>query len=126
MKPPCGIDDHGIVTELFCVGNALFRNFNGIALTFFKTVRLRFARNDLKLLDRGGTIHVARDEQGFLALLFQIHRKFSAKRSLSRTLKSAHHDDGGKFGAYDQLAVRRAHQRGQFLIYDFNDLLRRT
>ena len=126
MKSAGSIHDNGVIAVLFGVFDGFRRNSDGIALTFFKHVRAGFFADDFKLVYRRGTIDVASGKQWFFALFFEMNGKFSAKRGLTRALKSAHHYDRGRLRTDDEFAVRRPHKFGQLFVYDFYDLLRRA
>ena len=93
MQSAGGVDNGVIVAVGFGVLHAFLCDIHGISMPALENFRARFFPDDLQLGDRGGTLHVARDEQGFLVLLFKVKGEFAAKRSFARALKSAHHDD---------------------------------
>ena len=78
MQAPCRIDDHGIVAHAQRVFHSLFRGLGRGLRALFKHFGIGFAAHDFELVDRGGTVNIARDEQRFFALFFKLKRKFSA------------------------------------------------
>ena len=125
MQPSRRIDHDRIVTHSSGIIDRLLCRFCGRLRTLFKYLGIRFSADDFQLLDCRGTINIARNEQRFFPLLFQLDRKFAAHRGFPRALQTAHHDHRGRFGRNVQLRIARTHQRDQFLVYDFDDLLRR-
>ncbi len=123
MESPRRIDNDGVVAHFQGILDRLFRGLCGVLRPLFKDLGLRFAADDLQLVDRRGTIDVARDEQGFFALFFEKIGEFAAQRRLARALQAAHHDDCGRLGGNFELGVARPHERDQLVIDDLDDLL---
>ena len=124
MQPPRRIDDHGVKTVSARMLDRLFRGLDHALRAALEYLRARLAADHFELIDRRGTIDVARHQKRTLALLFQKHRELAAQRRLARSLQAAHHDDGRQLGRHFQLRVFRAHQSGQFFVDDLDDLLR--
>ena len=106
------------------IGKTVFRDLDGI---LFFGLRINgdtdLFTDDLKLLDRGGTVNVAGNENGVFALLFHHCGKLTCVCGLTGTLKTDHHDDCRGLGIDLQFRLRTAHERGQFLVNDLDDLL---
>ena len=70
VKPPRRIDDDGIVSHLQRVFHRLFGCLTRRLRALFKDLGLNALAAHFELLDRGGTVDVAGDQKGLLALLF--------------------------------------------------------
>ncbi len=79
----------------------------------------------LQLIDGGGAIDVAGDHRRALALRQEEVGQFAACGGLARTLQAHHHDHRGRPRGEGQLRRSRAHERGQLLVDDLDELLRR-
>ena len=76
----------------------------------------------LELVDRRGSLEVACDEAGPLAVLPQEQRELGGGGRLARALQAREEDDGRR-PAERESRVARAHERGQLLVDDLHDLL---
>ena len=81
-------------------------------------------RDDAKLLDGGGAIDVARDEQRTLAAILQMQRELAGRRRLAGALQSDHHHDRGRADERESDFVA-AKEILKLVANDFRDLLRR-
>ena len=124
MQSARGVDEHGVVAVFERVRYALPGDIHGIALPHLEHLDADLFADDLELLYRRGTIDIAGDEQGALALLFEIEREFAAHGGLARTLQTAHHVDGGRPVGDGEFPVRTAHEGDELVIDDLDYLLR--
>ena len=109
---------------MHCELYAFLGNLNrGFLITHLEYGHVDLRTNDLQLLDSCGTVHVTRDQKGTLALLFVHQRKLTCVGGFTRTLQTHHHNDCGRLGGNGQLGLRAAHQSGQLLVDDLDDLL---
>ena len=123
MKAARRIDDDGIVPHFKGVLHRLFCGFGGSLRPLFEDFRLRLPAHDLQLMDGGGTVDVARDEEGLLPLFFELQSELAAQRRLARALKPAHQNDGRRLGGNFELGVRRPHEGDELFVDDLDDLL---
>ena len=79
----------------------------------------------LELVDRGRALQVCRDERGLLAVLAEEQRELRGGRRLARPLQPGEQDHGRLLGGVDEARVAGAHQRGQLVVDDLDDLLAR-
>ncbi len=87
--------------------------------------RIHLLPDDLELVDGRWTIDVARREHGLLSDLLEVRGEFAARRGLTCSLKSDHHEDREPGRRIREFAAGAAHQGRQFLVYYLYDLLRR-
>ena len=77
-----------------------------------------------QLLDGGGAVDVAgRQRDRRSVLLAQVAGELGGRRRLAGALQARHQHDGGRSGRERQLAGRAAHQLGQLVGDDLDDLL---
>ena len=78
---------------------------------------------DLELLDRGGSLHVGRDEQGVLAFLLEQARELRARRRLARSLQAHHHDPGRLplGGERERRALAGRHEGDELVVADLDE-----
>ena len=77
----------------------------------------------LELVDRGGALKIGGDEPGRLPFaLSQVERELGRGGGLARALEAAEEDHDGR-SAEDELRVARAHELGELLVDDLDDLL---
>ena len=117
------IDDDGVVPHLEGVFDGLFCRFRGSLRPLFKDFRLGLSAHHLKLVDGGGTVDVARDEEGALTLLPELKGELAAEGRLARALQAAHQDDGRRLGSDFELGVPRPHEGDELFVDDLDDLL---
>ena len=123
MQAARRIDDDSVIPHGARLVDRLPRRFDGILRALFEYGNARLAAHNLQLVDGCGAVDVARDQERFFALLFEEHGELAAQRGFARALQAAHHDNRGRSVGNFQLCVGRAHQRDEFLVDDFNDLL---
>jgi len=77
-----------------------------------------------QLLDRRRTINVGADHHHFflLAILEELG-ELGDRGRLARALQTGHQNDCGRRAVQIQIAVRRAHHRGEFVAHDFHQRL---
>ena len=118
------IDKNNIVSVLFRVGDAGLCNIDrALFIAHGEDGDIQLCAYDLQLLDRSGTVNVTGNQERAFALLFIKSGQLTGVGGFTRTLQTAHHNNCGGLGRNLQLGNRAAHQGGQFLVYDFNDLL---
>ena len=104
--------------------NARLCNFNrGNAGAHTEHGDVKLFADDLKLLDRGGAVNVAGDEQRILSFFLIVTGELAAVRGFTCALQTDHHDDRRRGGCDLQLGVFRAHQVDELFVDDFDDLL---
>lgn len=79
----------------------------------------------LQLLDSGGTVNVAGDEQRALSLLLVQTGELCCVSGLSCALQTGHHNDCRRLRGYCQLRLRSAHCLGELFVYYLYYLLTR-
>ena len=106
--------------------DAFLRDRDGVAALSAVHRHLDLTSELLELVDRGGTLQVGGNQPRRLALvLSQVQRELGARRRLARSLQATDEDDGRRT-AEDELRVGVAHERGQLLVDDLDDLLSRV
>ena len=117
------IDDDRVAAIVARVFHSLPGDLHWVALTLFKDLHAHLTADDLQLLDGRGAVDVAGDEQGLFAALFDEVAEFGGHGGLARALQTAEHVDGRWLGGVGQFGVGAAHQLGQFVIDDLDNLL---
>ena len=116
-----GIHNHHIEAIGLGVGNRILGNLDrlfGVGFGIDRHIEL-FAQN-LQLVDSGGTIHVACDEQRFaMAFVFQHVSQLGGMGGLTRTLQTCHQDDR-RISIDVDVFGSSAHQLNQFVVGDFH------
>ena len=103
----------------------MLRDLDRVALSLVKNGDIQLPADYLQLFDRGRTVNVTGDEQRTSLLLFpEQSGKLCAVCRFARTLQTYHHDNGRRVRGYGKTGGLAAEQGNQFLVYDFNDLLR--
>ena len=121
-----GIQHHHVVAVILRVANGLLGNLHRVDLPHLKDGEIQLRANHLKLGDGGGAVHVAGHQQRALALLGADQpRQLRHVGGLTGALQAHHHNDAGGLGGVGQPGVGAAHQRGQLLVDDLDDLLPR-
>ena len=118
-----GVDDDRVAAIVARVFHGLFGDLHRIALALFKDLHAHLSADDLQLLDGCGAVDVAGDEQGLFAALLDEVAELGGHGGLARALQSAEHVDGRRLGGIGQFGVGAAHELGQFVVYDLDDLL---
>ena len=124
MEPAGGIEKHHVVAVVTGVADGVFGNGNGIALALFKDRQIQLSAHHLELFDGGGTVHVAGGQQRPLAQL-PAHEpgQLGGGGGFTGALQTHHHHNGGTVVGHGQLAAGAAHEVGQLLADDLDDLL---
>ena len=99
------------------------RDVHGVGLPHLEDGDIELRADGLKLLDRGGTIDVAGDEQRALALFAHVAGELGPVRGLARALQTHEHHDARGLRADVQLLVLAAHELAQLLVDDLDDHL---
>ena len=107
---------HGVLDRFLCG----FRRLLGAPL---KHGNANLLCHHLQLLDGGGTVDIAGHQQGVLALLLIHLGQLCGVGGLTRALQAAHQYHRGGLGRNIQLGITAAHECGQLLVDDLNDLL---
>ena len=123
MKTTGGIKEHQIISMHLCVGYCGFGNLNGVALSHLEHRDIQLLAHSFQLLDSGGTVNVAGDQQRTLALLAHISGKLCTVGGFTCTLQTYQHADAGVFAAYIQLNALAAHKSYELLVDDLDDHL---
>ena len=118
------IDDDVVVAVVACVAHGGLGDFHRVFGAHLKHRDARLPADDLKLLDRGRAVDVARNEQRPAAAALEHLRELRRVRRLAGALQTAHHDDGRRVRGHFQPLLAAAHQRGQLLVDDLDDHLR--
>ena len=80
----------------------------------------------LELIDRRRAIDIGRHQQGVALFAAQLQSELAAGRGLARTLKAAQHDRDRRAGCQvEGVVASLAHERGQFVAHDLDNLLGR-
>ena len=125
MQSTRRIEEDHVVAVFLRVFDAGFRDLDGADLVSEREDRDpgRFA-DDLQLIDRGGTVDVAGDEQGIFPLAFHQFGDLGGVGRFARALKTRHHHHRRGFGRDLEFRGLASHQFDEFFVYDLDDLLR--
>gem|GEM_PF-6423487 len=77
----------------------------------------------LQLLDGGGTVDVAGDQQGPVAFALQFLGDLRTVRGFTGTLKADHHDDRRRMLRFREAGLSAAHEFREFFVDDLDDHL---
>ena len=124
VEPSGGVQEHQVVAVLLSVGDGRLGDLHRVGLAHLEHGDVQLFAHHLQLLNSGGAVDIAGGQQGALALL-ALHeaRQLGAVGGLARALKAHHHHHGGGLGGDGQLGALAAHQAGELLVDDLNDLL---
>ena len=121
-----GVQKDRIKPVVLGVTHRVLGNLHRVYLPQRKDRNIQLLAYHLQLGDGGGTVHVAGHQQRTLAhLTFQIPGQFRAVGRLARALETHHHNDRGRVGGHVQPLAAAAHECGQLLVDDLDDLLGR-
>ena len=96
-----------------------------VALALVEHRQVDLLAERLELIDRGGTIHVGRDQQRAPALLFQPQRELARVRRLAGALQPDEHVHGRRRVAVREPRRGAAHQLDELVVDELDDGLRR-
>ena len=126
MQTAGGVQKDDVVAVVSGVLHRLLGDGHRVDLPHLEDGDVQLLAHHLQLVDGGGTVHVAGGQQGaFPVLAAHKPRQLRAVGGLTGTLQAHHHHNGGTLGRGAQPGVGAAHERGQLLIDDLDDLLRR-
>ena len=134
----CGVDDDDVVVLGLGLGQARRRDRDRVARTCLSPTFARHAgmrgedvdtgafADDLKLVDRTGTLQVTRHQQRRIPLSTKPFRELAGQRGLAGTLQAREHDHRRRGLGERQLAGFAAEDGDQFVVDDLDDLLGRV
>ena len=126
MQAACGINDDQIMAMIAGEFQSFPRNLNRIALAHLKDPCTGSFADDLQLFNCGGTVNVTGNQQRPAAFfILEVFCQFGGVGGFTTALKAAHQNDGRRLGSKFNPGIFAAHQRGQFLIDNLDDLLGR-
>ena len=124
MQTACGVQKYHVVAV---VGGVLYGfpgDGNGVDLPHFKHRDVQLLAHHLQLGNGGGTVHVAgRQQRAFAELAAHQAGQLRAVGGFTGALQAHHHNHRGPAVGSRDLGVGTAHQLGQFLVDDLDDLL---
>ena len=124
LQTACGIKDHDVIAVVPGISHGLFGDELGLLGAHREDGHVDLLTNDLQLLDSGGTVDVTGDQQRAAALATVVPAQLGGVGGFTVTLQAAHHQHGLAFVFDAQiLGLIAAHQLGQFLVDDLDDLL---
>ena len=125
LEPAGGVDDHDVAAVGGRALEPLARGDDRVRRLGAVDGQLELPAELLELVDRRGALQVGGDEAGLLLLvLAQVERELCRRSRLAGALEAAEEDDGRR-PAEREPRVGRAHQLGQLLVHDLDDLLAR-
>ena len=124
MEAAGGIQEDDVVAVVPGVADGVPGDLDGVALALLKDREVQLAAHHLQLLDGGGTVDVAADQQGALSEL-AAHEAAELCRGggLAGAVEAHHHHHRRGMGGGGQLAGLGAHQGDELLVDDLDDLL---
>ena len=116
-----GIQDDGIQIVKLRVGDgAAGDRVDVFRLAIREDIDAELLREDFDLVDGGGSVEVAADEQRLaFQLVLQMEGQFCGRRRLTGAMETAEHDDGWFRDEIQRLVVL-AQQGGQLVVDDFD------
>jgi hypothetical protein len=127
VQPARGVHDHRIEAQRRRLGHRALRARHRIHhARRIVDADAGFLRDHVQLLNRGGTLHVRRHQQGVFALLLQPRRQLARRRRLARALETEHQDDARPRRRRLQTPFGVAEERHHLVADDLDDFLRRT
>ena len=124
MEPTGRVQDHDVEAFLARGFEAEPRRSDGILAVERVDRDLDLLAELLELVDRCGSLEVARDERGPLAVLPKEQGELCGRGRLARALQ-AREEDHRRRTSEREARVTRAHERGELLVDDLHDLLAR-
>src|SRR5699024_11746348 len=118
-----GVEDNDVVAVVFGVLDRVFGDLHRADGSHLKDGGVHLCADHLQLLNRSRTVDVTGDQQRAASLLAEHFGKLCRVGGLTGTLQTAHHDDGWNLGRKVDAAVGGAHQLGQLVANDLDDLL---
>ena len=124
MQTAGGIQKHHVIAVVSGVLHRFPGDGHGVDLPHFKHRDVQLLAHHLQLGNGGRTVHVAGRQQRALAEL-AAHQagQLRAVGGFTGALQAHHHDHRGPAVGSRDLGVGTAHQFGQFLVDDLDDLL---
>ena len=95
MKTPCRIYENVVISLILGKGNCVLRYFNRVALTLFEHGDSGLLADYLQLLYGSRAVHVTRNKQRSVTLVFKLQCYFGTMSCFTGALKAAHHNDCG-------------------------------
>ena len=125
MQTAGGVQKHHVVTVLTGVEDGLLRRLHRILGSLFKHGNPQLFAADLQLLNGGGTVNVAGDQQRILPLPLHQSGQLAAVGGFTRALQTHQHDDCRAVGVDVDMLGIAAHELAKLLVDDLNDHLGR-
>ena len=123
MQAAGGVDNHQVVAVVLGVFQGFGGDFHRVFLAHFKDLGPGLFADDFQLVDGCRTVNVAGHQQRAVPLVLEIPGELGRMGGFTASLKAAHEHHAGGLGGELDAGVVLAHQSGQLVVDDFNDLL---
>ena len=123
MQATGGIDDQHIAAIVARMLHGFLHRFNRILRALFKYGHVNLLAHHLQLTDSGRTVNIAGGQQRLFAFFYQVIGQLAAHGGFTSALQAAQHINSRHRGRPGKFGVAAAHQRGQFLVYNLDNLL---
>jgi len=122
MEAAGGVQEDHVVAVLFGVLNGGLGNGDGIFLAHLEDRDVQLFPHHFQLLDGGGTIDVAGNQQRALAVLLAHETsQLGCVGGFTRALEAHHHHHRGGLGGDGNLRAVASHEVDQLLVDDFDN-----
>ena len=126
MQTAGGVQKHHVMAVLTGVEDGLFRRLHRVLRSLFKHGNAQLFAADLQLLNGGGTVNVAGDQQRVLPLPLHQSGQLAAVGGFTRALQAHQHDHRRAVGVDVDMLGIAAHELAKLLVDDLHDHLGRS
>ena len=125
MEPSGGVQKHHVMAVLPGVEDSFLRRLHRVLGALLKNGNSQLFAADLQLLNGGGAVNIAGDQQRVLPLPLHKTRQLTAVGCLARALQAHQHDNRGAVGIDVDVLGIAAHELAQLFVDDLHDHLGR-
>ena len=125
MQTAGGVQKHHVMAVLTSVEDGLLRRLHRVLRSPFKHGDAQLFAADLQLLNGGGTVNVAGDQQRVLPLPLHQSGQLAAVGGFTRALQAHQHDHRRAVGVDVDMLGIAAHELAKLLVDDLHDHLGR-
>ena len=123
MQAAGRVEEDHVVAVLLRMADGRLGDLHGVFLPHLEHRDAELTADDLQLLDGGGAVNIAGDEQRALALLFEQTGELCAVRGLACALQTDEHNDRRRLGGDGNTLIFAAHQTDELFVDDLDDRL---
>jgi len=123
MQTTRSIENNNVISVVFRKFYTFACNFYGVLLPHFKDLNACLFADDFQLVNSSRSVNIAGNKQRTPVHALEILCKLSGMRRFTRTLKSAHHNDAGRFWGKFNSGIGFTHQLAEFIVNNVDNLL---